>query len=44
MRNWKILTMDEERVIADANRVGQRVWRQVLASGPLALPGRHGAR
>ena len=40
MRNRKILTMDEDRVIADADRVGRRVWSQVQAAGPVAVPGR----
>jgi cytosine/adenosine deaminase-related metal-dependent hydrolase len=40
MRNRKVLTMDEERIVADADRVGRRVWGQVLAAGPLAIPRR----
>jgi 5-methylthioadenosine/S-adenosylhomocysteine deaminase len=40
MRNRKVLTMDEDRIIAEADRVGRRVWSKVLAAGPLALPGR----
>jgi cytosine/adenosine deaminase-related metal-dependent hydrolase len=40
MRNRKVLTMDEDRIIAEADRVGRRVWGKVLAAGPLAVPGR----
>ena len=40
MRNRKVLTMDEERIIADADRVGRRIWTQVQAAGPIASPGR----
>jgi cytosine/adenosine deaminase-related metal-dependent hydrolase len=44
MRNRTILTMDEAQVIADADRVGQRVWTRVLAAGPIPLPGRPNQR
>ena len=40
MRNRKVLTMDEDRIIADADRVGRRIWTQVQASGPVQIPGR----
>jgi cytosine/adenosine deaminase-related metal-dependent hydrolase len=40
MRNRKVLTMDEDRVIAEADKVGRRIWNRVLEAGPLALPGR----
>lgn len=40
MRNHKILTVDEDRIIAEADRVGRRVWSKVLEDGPLPLPGR----
>jgi 5-methylthioadenosine/S-adenosylhomocysteine deaminase len=40
MRNRKVLTMDEDRIIAEADKVGRRIWKQVLAAGPLAVPGR----
>ena len=40
MRNRKVLTMDEDRVIAEADRVGRRIWQQVQAAGPIAVPGR----
>jgi 5-methylthioadenosine/S-adenosylhomocysteine deaminase len=40
MRNRKVLTMDEERVIAEADQVGRRIWGQVQAAGPIQIPGR----
>jgi 5-methylthioadenosine/S-adenosylhomocysteine deaminase len=40
MRNRKVLTLDEDRIVADASTVGRRVWKQVLAAGPLSVPKR----
>jgi cytosine/adenosine deaminase-related metal-dependent hydrolase len=40
MRNRKVLTMDEDRIVAEADRVGRRIWNQVKAAGPIAIPGR----
>ena len=40
MRNRKVLTMDEDRIVAEANKVGRRIWTQVQAGGPIAVPGR----
>jgi cytosine/adenosine deaminase-related metal-dependent hydrolase len=40
MRNHKVLTMDEARLIADADQVGRRIWGRVLAAGPVPIPGR----
>ena len=40
MRSRKVLTMDEDRVIAEADRVGQRIWGQVQAAGAIPIPGR----
>jgi 5-methylthioadenosine/S-adenosylhomocysteine deaminase len=40
MRNRKILTMDEDGITAEADKVGRRIWNKVLESGPLAIPGR----
>jgi 5-methylthioadenosine/S-adenosylhomocysteine deaminase len=40
MRNRKVLTMDEDRLVAEADAVGRRVWDQVKAAGPIAIPGR----
>jgi cytosine/adenosine deaminase-related metal-dependent hydrolase len=40
MRNRKVLTMDEDHLIAEAAKVGRRIWTQVQAAGPIAVPGR----
>jgi 5-methylthioadenosine/S-adenosylhomocysteine deaminase len=40
MRDRKVLTMDEGRVVAEADRVGRRIWTQVQAARPIAIPGR----
>ena len=40
MRNGKVLTMDEASIIAEADKVGRRIWGQVQAAGPIAVPGR----
>lgn len=42
MRDRKVLTMDEGAIIAEADKVGRRVWTQVKAAGPIAIPGRAG--
>jgi 5-methylthioadenosine/S-adenosylhomocysteine deaminase len=40
MRDRKILTVDEPALIAEADKVGRRIWTQVKAAGPIAIPGR----
>jgi|RhiMetdeSRZDD1v2_1073273.scaffolds.fasta_scaffold15168_6 5-methylthioadenosine/S-adenosylhomocysteine deaminase len=40
MRNRKVLTMNENSLIAEADKVGRRIWKQVEAAGPIAVPGR----
>ena len=40
MRNRKVLTIDEDNIMAEADRVGRRIWNKVLESGPLPIPGR----
>jgi 5-methylthioadenosine/S-adenosylhomocysteine deaminase len=40
MRNHKVLTMDENAVVVEADKVGRRIWTQVQASSPIAIPGR----
>ena len=40
MRDRKVLTMDEDRIVSEADAVGRRVWNKVLEAGPLPLPGR----
>jgi cytosine/adenosine deaminase-related metal-dependent hydrolase len=38
MRNRKILTVDEDSIITEADKVGRRIWSQVLAAGPVPVP------
>ena len=38
MRNRKILTVDEDSIVKEADEVGRRIWSQVLAAGPLQVP------
>jgi cytosine/adenosine deaminase-related metal-dependent hydrolase len=38
MRNRKVLTMDEDHIIAEADKVGRRIWNQVEAAGPITVP------
>jgi cytosine/adenosine deaminase-related metal-dependent hydrolase len=41
MRSNKVLTLDEAALIAEADKVGQRVWKRVVeAGGPIPIPGR----
>jgi 5-methylthioadenosine/S-adenosylhomocysteine deaminase len=40
MRDRKVLTIDEERVVADADKVGRRIWTQVQSAGAISIPGR----
>jgi len=40
MRNRRVLTMDEAGIIAEADKVGKRIWGQVDSAGPVAVPGR----
>ena len=40
MRDRKVLTLDEAQIVADADRIGRRVWNQVKAAGPIPIPGR----
>jgi cytosine/adenosine deaminase-related metal-dependent hydrolase len=42
MRDRKVLTMDESAIIAEADKVGRRIWTQVKAAGPIPIPGRAG--
>ena len=34
MRDRRVLTMDETKVIAEADRIGRRVWTEILARYP----------
>jgi cytosine/adenosine deaminase-related metal-dependent hydrolase len=38
MRDRKILTVDEESLIAEADEVGRRIWSQVEAASPVTVP------
>jgi 5-methylthioadenosine/S-adenosylhomocysteine deaminase len=38
MRNRKILTVDEDSIVTEADKVGRRIWSQVLAAGPVPVP------
>jgi 5-methylthioadenosine/S-adenosylhomocysteine deaminase len=40
MRDRKVLTLDEDRLLAEADKVGRRIWTQVQAAGPISIPGR----
>src|SRR5437899_1884885 len=40
MRNRKVLTMDEDSIVREADTVGKRIWKQVQAAGPVAVPRR----
>ncbi len=38
MRDRKVLTMDEASIIAEADKVGRRIWSRVQAAGPVKVP------
>jgi len=38
MRDRAVLTMDEERIVREADAVGRRVWRRVLEEGEVRVP------
>ncbi|MEQ8302826.1 MAG: amidohydrolase family protein [Cyclobacteriaceae bacterium] len=42
MRDHKILTVDEDAIIAEAAKVGKRIWDQVEKANPVVPPGRKG--
>ncbi len=41
MRDRKVLTMDEAAIVAEADKVGKRIWKQVKAGGADPDPGPH---
>ena len=41
MRARKVLTMDEAALVAEADKVGRRIWGQVKAAGPISIPRLH---
>ncbi len=38
MRNHKILTVDEEALVSEAEKAGQRAWKQALDANAVTLP------
>jgi len=40
MRDRKVLTLDEDLIMAEAERVGRRAWQRALEKGPVPLPRR----
>ena len=40
IRDNKVLTLDEPALIAEADRVGRRIWGEVQKAGPIVIPGR----
>ena len=38
MRDRKVLTMDEATIVAEADKVGRRIWDRVRAAGPVTVP------
>jgi cytosine/adenosine deaminase-related metal-dependent hydrolase len=38
MRNRKIVTVDEDGIIREADKVGRRIWTKVLEAGPVPVP------
>jgi 5-methylthioadenosine/S-adenosylhomocysteine deaminase len=38
MRDHRVLTMDEEAIVREADVVRQRVWGRVLEASPLKIP------
>jgi cytosine/adenosine deaminase-related metal-dependent hydrolase len=38
MRNRKVLTIDEDTLIKEADAVGRRIWTRVLEAGPVTVP------
>ena len=38
MRDHRVLTVDEDAIMEQAYRIGERVWDRILRDGPLPLP------
>jgi cytosine/adenosine deaminase-related metal-dependent hydrolase len=38
MRNRKVLTVDEDAIVREADRVGRRIWKDVEARGKITIP------
>jgi 5-methylthioadenosine/S-adenosylhomocysteine deaminase len=39
MRDRKVLNLDEASLIAEADKLGKRIWAQVKAKGRVPIPG-----
>jgi cytosine/adenosine deaminase-related metal-dependent hydrolase len=44
MRDRRITTVDEAAIIAEADKVGRRVWAEVQKATPIVIPGRPGPK
>ena len=40
MRNHSVLTLDEDAIVTEADKVGRRIWNEVKAAGTITVPGR----
>jgi len=40
VRDRKVTTVNEVALVAEADKVGRRIWSQVKAAGAIAIPGR----
>ncbi len=38
MRDRKVLSVDEDQLMEESYRIGERVWQRILRDGPLPLP------
>jgi 5-methylthioadenosine/S-adenosylhomocysteine deaminase len=38
VKSGKVLTMDEDAIVREADRVSKRIWSQVQKSGPVKVP------
>jgi len=38
MRDQRVLTVDEDALMEEAYRIGERIWQRILKDGPLPLP------
>ena len=38
MRDYHVTTLDEEALMEEAYRIGERVWKRILRDGPLPVP------
>jgi hypothetical protein len=38
MRDHRVTTIDEDALMEEAYRIGERVWGRILRDGPLPIP------